>query len=230
MYIRIALASKERDYETFETLLKSLSFEIESLEGILMRMYESNLPAVFYQRVRRYLGGWLNDDSLPEGILYGKEMIPRKYAGGSAAQSPTIQSLDIILGVKHLEKDHLLGGTGVPSAGAYILEMRKYMARDHREFLLWLEENINVHDMVTQPNVPLKVINAFNECLERLKTFRNKHLSMVSIYILVQAQKTEGKGETKGTGGSNPVPFLKEIKSHMDTTFVLSTPQTDQSS
>ena len=213
----ISEASNDEDYPHLQSLLHELATKINELTSTLVRMYEENIPAVFYQRVRPYLAGWLNNDALPGGIYYGNETTPRKYAGGSAAQSPLIQSLDIVLGIRHAKcLDH--ENTGVGSAGNYLVGMRRYMSTSHREFLGWLEENINIHAMLNRPGVPANVHEAFNGCVSSLRTFRDKHMAMVCAYVNVQATKCaiKGEAELKGTGGSNPIPFLKEIRSHMD--------------
>lgn len=225
LFIDLRNASVRKEYDTVERLFRVLSSKINEMRGILMRMYEENIPAVFYQRVRRYLGGWLNDEQLPNGLIYEPELMGRSYAGGSAAQSPIMQALDIVLGVRHAKKpDH--EDTGVPySAGTYLIDMRNYMTREQRECLRWLEENINLHGMVREADVPTSVIEAFNDCVAQLRMTRDKHIGIVSTYVIVQAQKKEGQMKVQGTGGSNPIPFLKEVRSHMDTVYISSHPK-----
>lgn len=210
-------AAKTGSYETLLSHLAKLSLAICNIEATLMRMYEENLPAVFYQRVRRYLSGWLNDEELPEGLLYGEDPTPRRLAGGSAAQSPIIQCLDIALDVRHAAPQTEQVNTGVGSAGAYLREMRQYMSRNHRDFLGWLEENANLRKaLLLNPNVPSLVRETFNDCVQALRSFRDKHLAMVTAYVTIQAAKAATSRTVKGTGGSNPIPFLKEVRSHMD--------------
>lgn len=216
LILNSASAAGSCSYEALLDHLTKLASAIINLESTLMRMYEENIPAVFYQRVRRYLSGWLNDEELPEGLLYGEDPTPKLLAGGSAAQSPIIQCLDIALDVQHGDPQAETVNTGVGSAGAYLREMRRYMARGHREFLGWLEENINLRKSLLKSNMPSSVRRAFNDCVQAVRSFRNKHLSMVSTYITVQATKIASGHPIKGTGGSNPIPFLKEVRSHMD--------------
>lgn len=225
LFVDLRNAGVQKDYVAMERLFHVLARRIGEMRSILLRMYEENIPAVFYQRVRRYLGGWLNDETLPNGLIYEPETVGRRHAGGSAAQSPIMQALDIVLGVRHARKpDH--EDTGVPSsAGAYLIEMRNYMTREQRECLSWLEENINLHAMVREAGVPPAVREAFNECVAQLRLTRDKHIGIVSTYIIAQAQKTEHKTKVQGTGGSNPIPFLKEVRSHMDTVHITSLPK-----
>ncbi|PJF18473.1 Indoleamine 2,3-dioxygenase domain-containing protein [Paramicrosporidium saccamoebae] len=216
--IEIANAFRRLDYSTMHLLLLQLAELIVEIEEILCRMYEENIPAVFFQRIRRSLAGWLNDENLPDGVYYGDETEGRQYAGASAAQSPVIHALDIILGVNHKAQDSHIGESGVTSAGAYLLDMRNYMAKNHRDTLKWLGENVCIRSMVTDEGISQDMLrdikDAYNLCLQKLRSFRNTHLSMVSNYIVVQAQKSNSI--VKGTGGSNPVPFLKNVRSHMD--------------
>lgn len=216
----IARSSHKSDFDQMHTLLGQLADKIVNLEKIMMRMYEENIPSVFYNRVRRYLSGWLNDEEFPDGVYYGVEKVGRKYAGGSAAQNPTIQALDIAFGIRHGRKDHKGIVTGVTSAGKFSLEMRQYMVKNHREFLHWLEDNINIRYMVDQSSVPIAVKEKFNECLSKLRTFRDSHLVMVATYVIAQAQKSSTTTPAKGTGGSNAIAFLKEIRSHMDDAYM----------
>jgi hypothetical protein len=59
-------------------------------------------PYVFYKKLRQILSGWSNNPAVPDGIVYeGVSDEPKKYNGGSAAQSSTIQAIDIALGIKH---------------------------------------------------------------------------------------------------------------------------------
>lgn len=59
-------------------------------------------PYVFYKKLRQILSGWNNNPVVPDGIIYeGVSDEPKKYNGGSAAQSSTIQAIDIALGIRH---------------------------------------------------------------------------------------------------------------------------------
>lgn len=215
LFLETANAAADAAYEDVVHKLNAIVKEIETMKQILLRMYEENIPAVFYQRVRRYQSGWLNDAALPDGLCYGNETEGRKYAGGSNTQSPLLQALDIVLGIRHskIRDDQ---DTGVESASHYLMEMRGHMLRDHHDCLQWLERNINLKELAQDPRAPAEVKDAYNGCVARLRELRDKHLIMVSNYILVQAQKTETRGSVKGTGGSNPIPFLKEVRSHMN--------------
>lgn len=83
--------------------LEGLAATIERLSKALMEMELKCEPNVFYFKIRPFLAGWTNMShmGLPQGVRYGAEGQYRIFSGGSNAQSSLIQTLDILLGVKH---------------------------------------------------------------------------------------------------------------------------------
>ncbi|TAE47197.1 MAG: hypothetical protein EAZ89_18560, partial [Bacteroidetes bacterium] len=77
-------------------MLKRLTEQIGEMTLRIQRMREHCRPAFFYANIRPYLSS-LNELHY-EGV---SENPVRSYAGGSAAQSTLVQSLDAFLGVKH---------------------------------------------------------------------------------------------------------------------------------
>ncbi|KAI8646306.1 Indoleamine 2,3-dioxygenase [Parasitella parasitica] len=81
----------------------------------------------------------------------------------------------------------------------FLRAMRKYMPRPHREFLEDLEEAANIRPYILQleendknGNISAQesdIVNAYNECLDQLKLFRDKHVQIVTLYIVNQARK-----------------------------------------
>ena len=195
-------------------LMDQFTLLIDRMAGILVRMYEECMPMVFYHRIHRYLGGWRNSSDLPRGLFYGDDEEPRQLAGASAAQSPVIQVIDIVLGVKHGHHDADTD-TFVGSSGTYLLEMREFMTREHRECLQWLEGHMRVREniLASPPNSPIRV--SYQNALNALRRLRDKHLQIVTNYVVIPARKTDGQAEIHGTGGSNPIPFLKEVRDHV---------------
>lgn len=198
--------------------LSVLACTIREMREILERMYENNLPQAFYKRVRPFLAGWTNDAALPDGLHYGKDCPGEKHIGASAAQSSLIQALDIALGIVHHTKVEdsedqeaaQRSRVGVP--GAYLKEMHQYMPREHREFLAYLQDTLTIRQYCTSSGDEA-IMSAYNGCLKELEDFRSAHIKMVSFYIVTQAAKEHQ--EVQGTGGSNPVPFLKDIRDHV---------------
>lgn len=117
--------------------------------------------------------------------------------------------------------------------------MRQYMPGPHRLFLRHVSEKANIRRYVTSHPLDADLHTAYNECLERIVGFRNKHIQLVSRYIVVQSRasqtlpspirlrstlkeptasdsvilKTTASLKTAlGTGGTSPVEFLKQIR------------------
>lgn len=219
--------------------LQNLAESIDHLGSVLMKMEEMCDPHVFYFRIRPYLAGWKNmaDVGLDKnGIIYGSETKPRAYSGGSNAQSSLIQFLDILLDVKH----YSTGERPIPHQkqtsqddrpeNGFMNEMRNYMPGKHREFLQKLQEASNIRDYVLKhgDSCP-ELLLSFDACLAMLKLFRDKHIQIVTRYVVLQAKKTNNMGssstmrsglakkkkngaEEKGTGGTSLLPFLKQCR------------------
>ncbi|OLY82009.1 Indoleamine 2,3-dioxygenase [Smittium mucronatum] len=160
---RMINASISDDMQTAIDSLDQLTLTIKEVTRILGKMPERNDPYIFYWKTRRYLAGWENmkDAGLPNGIIYkdAKVYDPNgecntpinsyvKFAGGSAAQSSTIQIIDIALGVKHYPEDHGLSQDFTDTAKSspnqfpqapsnpFLMKMREYMPYSHRQFLI----------------------------------------------------------------------------------------------
>ncbi|KAJ1668039.1 tryptophan 2,3- dioxygenase [Coemansia sp. RSA 1813] len=218
---------------------------------ILERMYEHCDPYVFYWKIREFLAGWENmaEAGLPYGVLYEgvddtdtfsldnwQSLIRRfrKYAGGSAAQTPLLQAFDIALGIKHYPtgkrgkqssvveaQNRLRKQDSVPEpppANSYLVRMRDYMPGGHRRFLEDLAATCRIREYVlltcsdsllrqthmgSDPRVLLR--QAYNNCLDMMKAFRDKHIMIVSRYIIAPAR----------SGPSIVLPSVPPISSHI---------------
>lgn len=209
------IACAERLFDAnvdFDLIGREISESLMLMTGILNKMYEKCRPEVFYGQVRRYLAGWLNDPELPDGLIYelaDGNRTTMKLAGGSAAQNPTIQLFDILLGVKHASDsdDLMISGynvNGCPRMN-YLGAMRTYMPAEHREYLNNLEKRIKEYNLVER----YKGTEGHNSCVKALANFRSEHIKMVARFIVCQ---NKSSGSPLGTGGSNPIPFLKKCR------------------
>lgn len=229
--------ARDGDTKKLTESLQSMAQAIDSLGSVLMRMEEMCDPHVFYFRIRPYLAGWKNMGDVgldKDGVIYGSETKPRSYAGGSNAQSSLIQFFDILLGIKH----YPTGGRPVPHATAapkngennFMNEMRSYMPGGHQDFLMKIQEITNIREYVlgrydSNPELTL----SYDACLAMLKLFRDKHIQIVTRYIVLQSKqaskmgststlrsglaKSKSKsGEERGTGGTALLPFLKQCR------------------
>jgi indoleamine 2,3-dioxygenase len=219
--------------------LKKLAEDIDYLGSVLMKMEEMCDPHVFYFRLRPYLAGWKNmaTAGLPEGVFYGDETTPRILSGGSNAQSSSIQTLDLILNVNHAATGESNGDATNAKANPFMSEMRKYMPGKHSDFLEHLAKVNIIRDYVmSHKNDQPELVLAYDASVAMLKTFRDKHIRIVTRYIVIQAQKEhnmgsenvqkstlraglagakkdEGKDRVlRGTGGTALLPFLKQCR------------------
>ncbi|KAL4922334.1 Indoleamine 2,3-dioxygenase [Aspergillus aurantiobrunneus] len=233
------------DNQRVAAYLNQISEGFHELARILERMYEKCRPAVFFHQLRPYLAGSKNMASagLPNGLFYdlgeGKGEW-RQYSGGSNAQSSLIQTFDIFLGIEHsamgsptkaeLPKSQPSGKT------PYIQEMRNYMPGPHRRFLEMLTRSSNVRQFAMGCNLGSLVRDAYNTAVMSLGSFRDKHIQIVTRYIIMASKlPPPGKAPTRlnlatttytqmkysgekasagfsGTGGTDLIPFLKQTR------------------
>jgi indoleamine 2,3-dioxygenase len=104
------------------------------------------------------------------------------------------------------------------------------MPRKHREFLTAVERVANIRTMVHGSREEPQLYTAYHETLESLAQFRNKHIELVTRYVVVMASRAGfTKGELSnnqsenvmtpmsaagamGTGGTKPIEFLKLVR------------------
>ncbi|RHZ86254.1 hypothetical protein Glove_53g9 [Diversispora epigaea] len=119
------------------------------------------------------------------------------------------------------------------------------MPGPHRRFLEDLSKIANIRNYIisnigydsSEDEEIDNLIKAYNECLAQMKNFRNIHLQIVSVYIVIQENRSKTalpikkeiitKNYTtepikitkppvmdsiKGTGGTNLIPFLKQMR------------------
>ena len=200
--------------------LKKIAVSIQGMCDSLNSMREGCHPFIFYHRVRPFLSGWKHNPTLAKGVLYrGVSDERQQFYGGSAAQSSMLPFLDISLGVDH---------SNIKSQ-EFLLSMRAYMPRLHREFLTYIESVACIRNFVidvTNNSVgdekpwsqALKA--SYDECIAKLSTFRTTHIALVAEYIMSQqtgknhksADNLESSAGGKGTGGTDLMSFLKPIR------------------
>eukprot|EP00164_Ancoracysta_twista_P003240 GFYU01004326.1.p1 GENE.GFYU01004326.1~~GFYU01004326.1.p1 ORF type:complete len:432 (+),score=104.34 GFYU01004326.1:34-1296(+) len=212
------IALRGRDYTAAVDSLRRAGDSIAHFTESMHAMRRHCDPYIFYLRVRPYVAGWKNNDLVPNGVVYEGcfNDEPQFIAGGSAAQSSLLQSLDAILSIPHKDQ-----------SGAFIHEMREHMPVKHRRFIESLgslkptmREMIDVSDHEgpasdgssgSDEHLPGSLADTYNYCLEQLQVFRSVHIQFVTQYILQQKNKTIVP-QGVGTGGTNPVVFLKDVR------------------
>ncbi|KAJ1901980.1 tryptophan 2,3- dioxygenase [Kickxella alabastrina] len=245
-----AVASVEEDnMERMTHALHKIAHSLRDANTLLVRIYERCDPYVFYWKIREFLAGWENmaEAGLPYGVLYEgvddtdtpsldswQELIWRfrKYAGGSAAQTPLLQAFDIALGIKHYptgkqglqssvsdarKRLYELGFSEPPVANSYLVRMRDYMPGGHRRFLEDLAATCRIREYVLlacsdqmlqaghDGDLQVSMRQAYNECIDLMKAFRDKHIMLVTRYIIAQAN----------TGPLMPAPPVTSVSSHI---------------
>ncbi|QKX56955.1 uncharacterized protein TRUGW13939_04063 [Talaromyces rugulosus] len=243
-------AVRAGDNEVVTLCLQEMAQRIDGVSTLLQRMYEHCDPHVFYHRVRPFLAGSKNmgDAGLPNGVMFdtgnGRTEY-RQYGGGSNAQSSLIQFFDIALGIEHrptgVTREGSVsekGSEGIPPTPrhGFIQEMRGYMPGPHRRFLENVGSVANIKDFVQARRSDKALCLAYDACLAMLRALRDKHIQMVSRYIIIKSReqrrnsqsmtpqavrssivnlanpKSGDNKKTRGTGGTALIPFLKQAR------------------
>lgn len=221
--------------------LRALAIHIDDMAVALTRMHDNCDPHIFYHKIRPFLAGWKNmaDAGLPNGMRYegcenSREGLYRKYAGGSNAQSALIHMLDISLGVEHREAN-TTQADAEKKRNEFMDDMRNYMPAQHRRFLEHLAKVVNLRTFCLANKNDLVLSEAYDACIAMLKVFRDKHLAIVTRFIVLPASKSrqqpaniakdmprqakglaalvpKDKTDLRGTGGTNLMSFLKQSR------------------
>lgn len=234
--------------------LRTFAERLDEIGSTLTRMYDECDPHIFYHRIRPFLAGSKNmaDAGLPNGVIFdnGGPMNKQRYvqlSGGSNAQSSIIQFFDLVLSVEHRpmrEKkktkqdaaDFKAKQVSKPEPN-FIHEMRRYMPGRHARFLERVGEVANIRSFVQRHSYDRELTVAFDACLSMVSALRDKHIQMVSRYIVVKSRQAkeakpdepkqvkkvnlalahrpkdgEPKKDLKGTGGSSLIPFLRQAR------------------
>ncbi|KAJ0331458.1 hypothetical protein COL922a_011923 [Colletotrichum nupharicola] len=229
---------KTRDYATITKALEGLSENIRKIGALLERMYEHCDPMVFFYEIRPYLAGSKNMAAagLPNGVFYDEgdgRGSWQQLRGGSNGQSSLIQFLDIVMGVEHKSE-----GNSNPHASktasaqkvtpAFHEEVRDYMPGPHKRFLEYVTRMGSIREFAKLPaSTPQqeRFRDAYQNATKTMTEFRNKHLQIVTRYIVLPSKKayTAAKvdlasasaskdDQLTGTGGTALMPFLKQTR------------------
>ena len=180
--------------------LATIENTLQLIEQMMNRMRERCNPKIFYIDVRPYLSGTDNKDAFPNGMIYEgvNDSKPMKFSGGSAAQSSSIKSIDIFLGIKHRESD-----------ASYLQKMLGHMPTKHRQFLEALSQQPCLQSYVEESG-DSELIAQYKATVQAFVDFRTNHLKLVALYVVAQKDYTINPClEEKGTGGTNFMNFLK---------------------
>lgn len=242
--VRALEAVERREYATVITSLDEMAVCIGRLGKLLGRMDEKCDPMVFYHQIRPFLAGSKNMGAagLPNGVLYENEhgvLDWKQLRGGSNGQSSLIQFFDIVLGVEHKSSGCIAPATSASCSDtekptSFHEEVRSYMPAPHREFLKRISQMSSLKELASEhatskDHIQLK--QSFQAATKALGDFRNRHMQIVTRYIVVPSRKQvrvptvnlataslpSEVGELTGTGGTALIPFLKQTR---DETYV----------
>ncbi|KAG5986271.1 hypothetical protein E4U43_005593 [Claviceps pusilla] len=238
-------AARSSDTTTVTRCLVGFAERLTDLTNILQRMHESCDPTIFYHRIRPFLAGSKNmaEAGLADGVIYedgsGQEEY-RQYSGGSNAQSSLIQFFDIVLGIHHRptgeardpSSESELEARHAPPKHNFIQEMRRYMPGPHARFLADVSRVANIREFVQANNKNRELCLAYDACLAMLGAFRDKHIAIVTRYIIKPSREVRARSRSRsrkpvnltaasrnaktksqtGTGGTALIPFLKQAR------------------
>jgi indoleamine 2,3-dioxygenase len=187
-------AAARQDAGELARRLADIAARLPAINAALDRQREWTDPHVFFHRIRPYVQGW----PAPGVVYQGVSAQPRQLIGGSAGQSAVMQSLDAVLGVEHDR----------PQTGAYLRLLRGYMPPAHRRFVDDCERLSRVRRFVAQAGDAV-LRDAYNAALEGITQFRTLHVRLAHDYI---AKPSGLNPDTKGTGGTSFVEFLRDTR------------------
>ncbi|XP_029926553.1 indoleamine 2,3-dioxygenase 2-like [Myripristis murdjan] len=209
--LEVMHAVENKDPASVNRGLLDLTASLKKMKEIFKLMHQHVVPAEFYGTLRIFVSGWRDNPMLPEGLVYeGVSNEPVLLSGGSAAQSTAIQCFDALLGIQHDNE-----------SGAFLTRMRDYMPPAHRQLIETLSDCPSLRDFILScANPDLK--QAFNDCVLALEDLRTYHVSAVTKYIVVPANRAQETGhsdrgagdklDATGTGGSSLLVFLKSVR------------------
>jgi indoleamine 2,3-dioxygenase len=215
------------------TYLEQLSVITNQITQLLLDVQKGCDPQKFFNEIRPWFRGVDSTDTLRPWIFQGVEEdtsldVPTELSGPSAGQSSLVHALDIFLGVDIHSHDDSLTGSSDTAKPAFLDRMRKYMPRYHRNFLTHLSNNPRPLRTFVEKSANAELIAAYNAAVKALKEFRDAHIKIVTLYIIIPANKAsrEGisarkvdtaavdrsSGPLKGTGGTELSKFLKGVR------------------
>ena len=230
--------------------LRKLAVHIDLIGDITLSMMKEIDPEEFYHLIRPWFKGgdsdgpdskgWefqgVDDIDAAEDAQSGKSRTGSLFSGPSAGQSSLIHAIDIFLTVDHAPRENeaiVLDsepvGQSKPNEATFVQRMLQYMPLQHRSFLLHLAGHPTpLRQLVlAQAQTNPKLAAAYDGALDALRRFREKHMRIVSMFIVQQARRQPSEriqqlvgqvdlpattGELRGTGGSPLFKFLKRCR------------------
>ena len=199
-------AAQSGNAEVLRKKLELMAACLERMNKTMERMPEHCDPYIYYNRVRPYIHGWKNNPSVPNGLIYKGvaeyKNQPQQFRGETGSQSSIIPCYSAALGIVQ-KKDQL---------SDYLLEMRDYMPREHRQFLERLERAPSTREKILADlKAAAGIKDSYNACVNGIDRFLSTHLIYAASYIEKQAPVDPKNPNKVGTGGT---PFMQYLKKH----------------
>lgn len=182
----IANGNSEAIIDSLKTIYNALAEMMTTLK----RMLEHCHPHVYYHEVRPYIFSFEN--VVYEGVAKYKGK-PQSFVGETGAQSSIIPALVRVLGVSHQET----------TMTKYLRIMQDYMPKPHRDFIQGIKPRA-LRDYI-QTVQQTALIDAYNETLKQLLSFRKLHIRYAASYIANQSP------DSLGTGGTEFMTWLQKL-------------------
>ena len=188
-----AVKVEHPDIDCIIQCLNKVTESIKNMVSFLSKMQDECKPDFFFNIMRPFLAGSKNLVAFSGGLIFeGVDTEPKKFIGGSAAQSSTLPVFDILLGVEHNGTDD-----------KEFLDMQKWhMPRSHRQFLLALSLQPSLREYVQHHRSNEVLVTAYNSCIKELSHFRSQHINLITQYIVIPAQRQKEKNQGTKVGAS----------------------------
>jgi indoleamine 2,3-dioxygenase len=211
--------------------LHTIAGIIADLKDLLLSVKNLCNPDIYYNQVRPWLRGEDASENKRKWVFEGADeedfqlSIPMELSGPSAGQSALIHALDIFLGVDHRTTS---------SHPSFMSRMQLYMPRNHRLFLDHIKANPRPLRAFVMGGHDAGLLEAYNNAVLALKEFRDAHMIIAALYILGPARRAKAAAlgrdviinnamesdGVKGTGGTDLVKFLKDIRNRTGNTVI----------
>ncbi|CAK7225901.1 hypothetical protein SCUCBS95973_006020 [Sporothrix curviconia] len=222
--------NNKNNLATVTAALRQFVACIHEVGVLLDRMHERCDPSVFFFQIRPFLAGskHMAAQGLPNGVFYDEGAgrgAWRQLRGGSNGQSSLLQFFDIALGVEHTSDGRHSRGAPKTEEQGFHEEVRGYMPGSHRRFLEHvaalpsLREFVLLHSQSQGGEAASEddreMAAAFAEATKALAAFRNKHLSIVTRYIIIPSRQKQAAQAAQAAKASKDAPeqaFMSKLR------------------
>ena len=188
-----------------EGRLRNMHTSLRMMNITMSRMPENCSEDFYFKAVRPFIFGF--DKVMYESNNQHVGNVALTLRGETGAQSSIIPAYVAALHVEHT--DSILT--------THLKDMRKYMPKEHREFLSDVE-TINVSGQAgsirAMSEGNKRCAELYNECLTELLKFRTLHLEFAINYIQKQVDNPTG------TGGTPFIQWLTQLRDETESRYI----------